>query len=159
MATHSSVLAWRIPGMGEPGGLLSMGSHRVGHDWSDLAAAAAVIWQQIHRKGGWKMWGTYGYWMADNQCYHIFQTTRKKRWANIRMNTYYHKCQHEPWCMLSWGLPCWKIKTQSKQSRRPPGRITLLKEFLSQVPLENLIVSPSLILPIYSAGGKKSDKN
>jgi len=40
MATHSSVLAWRIPGMGEPGGLPSMGSHRVGHDGSDLAAAA-----------------------------------------------------------------------------------------------------------------------
>ena len=38
MATYSSVLAWRIPGMGEPGGLPSMGSHRVGHDWSDLAA-------------------------------------------------------------------------------------------------------------------------
>ena len=38
-ATHSSVLAWRIPGPGEPGGLPSMGSHRVGHDWSDLAAA------------------------------------------------------------------------------------------------------------------------
>ena len=34
MATHSSVLAWRIPGTGEPGGLLSMGSHRVGHDWA-----------------------------------------------------------------------------------------------------------------------------
>ena len=42
LATHSSVLTWRIPGMGEPGGLLSMGSHRVGHDWSDLAAAAAA---------------------------------------------------------------------------------------------------------------------
>ena len=41
MATHSSVLAWRIPGMGEPGGLPSMGSHGVGHDWSDFAAAAA----------------------------------------------------------------------------------------------------------------------
>ena len=41
MATHSSVLAWRIPGTGELGGLPSMGSHRVGHDWSDLAAAAA----------------------------------------------------------------------------------------------------------------------
>ena len=40
MATHSSFLAWRIPGMVEPGGLPSMGSHRVGHDWSDLAAAA-----------------------------------------------------------------------------------------------------------------------
>ena len=39
MATHSSVLAWRIPGTGKPGGLPSMGSHRVGHDWSDLAAA------------------------------------------------------------------------------------------------------------------------
>ena len=42
MATHSSVLAWRIPGMGEPGGLLSMGSHRVRHNWSDLAAAAVI---------------------------------------------------------------------------------------------------------------------
>ena len=43
-ATHSSVLAWRIPGTGEPGGLPSLGSHRVGHDWSDLAAAAAAMW-------------------------------------------------------------------------------------------------------------------
>ena len=42
MATDSSVLAWRVPGMGEPGGLPSMGSHRVGHTWSDLAAAAAA---------------------------------------------------------------------------------------------------------------------
>ena len=45
MATHSSVLAWRIPGTGEPSGLPSMGSHRVGHDWSDLAAAAAACIQ------------------------------------------------------------------------------------------------------------------
>ena len=43
MATHSSVLAWRIPGMGEPGGLPSLGSHRVGHDWSDLAEAAVRL--------------------------------------------------------------------------------------------------------------------
>ena len=42
MATHSSVLAWRIPGTGEPHRLPSMGSHRVRHDWSDLAAAAAT---------------------------------------------------------------------------------------------------------------------
>ena len=41
MATHSSILAWRIPGTAEPGGLPSIGSHRVGHDWSNLAAAAA----------------------------------------------------------------------------------------------------------------------
>ena len=42
MATHSSILAWRIPGMGEPGGLLSVGSHRVGHDWNDLAASDQI---------------------------------------------------------------------------------------------------------------------
>ena len=51
MATHSSVLAWRIPGTGEPGGLLSVGSHRVGHDWSDLAAAAE-----------------WGKWESGNRC-------------------------------------------------------------------------------------------
>ena len=56
MATHSSVLAWRIPGTAEPGGLLSMGSHRVGQDWSDLAAAVAnkikqpILWQVINFK-------------------------------------------------------------------------------------------------------------
>ena len=42
MATHSSVLSWRIPGTGEPDGLPCMGLHRVGHDWSDLAAAATA---------------------------------------------------------------------------------------------------------------------
>ena len=42
MATHSSILSWRIPGTEEPPGLPSVGSHRVGHDWSDLAAAAAA---------------------------------------------------------------------------------------------------------------------
>jgi len=41
MATHSSVLAWKVPGMVEPDGLPSMGLHRVGHDWSVLAAVAA----------------------------------------------------------------------------------------------------------------------
>ena len=43
MATHSSILAWRIPGMVKPGGLPSMGLHRIGHDWSDLAVAAAAF--------------------------------------------------------------------------------------------------------------------
>ena len=43
MATHSSVLAWRIPGMGEPGGLPSMGLHRVRHNWIDLAVAEAAL--------------------------------------------------------------------------------------------------------------------
>ena len=54
MAPHSSVLAWRSPGMGEPGGLPSMGLHRVGHEWSNLAAAAALLfgrWQVLHSQG------------------------------------------------------------------------------------------------------------
>ena len=64
MATHSSVLAWRIPGMGEPGGLLSMGLHRVGHDWSDLAAAATLLWKRsvfipIPKKGNAKECSNY----------------------------------------------------------------------------------------------------
>ena len=42
MATHSSVLAWRLPGIGEPGGLPSMGLHRVGHNWSNLAVGVAA---------------------------------------------------------------------------------------------------------------------
>ena len=56
MATHSSVLAWRIPGTGEPDGLPSMGSHRVGHDWSDLAAAAAA--DQTEKLSCFKPWAT-----------------------------------------------------------------------------------------------------
>ena len=48
MATHSSVLAWRISGTGEPGRLPSMGSHRVRHDWSDLAAAYIIRWLPLY---------------------------------------------------------------------------------------------------------------
>ena len=62
MATHSSVLAWKIPGTGEPGGLLSLGSHRVRHDWSDLAAAAAAADPSLASDSapvlkGDKLWG------------------------------------------------------------------------------------------------------
>ena len=62
MATHSSVLSWRIPGTGKPGGLPSVGSHRVGHDWSDLAAAGedenkTRFWFQP-----WCIWGTGTNW-------------------------------------------------------------------------------------------------
>ena len=55
MATHSRVLTWRIPGTGELGGLPSMGSHRVGHDWSDLAAAAAEYLVVVLRHNGIKI--------------------------------------------------------------------------------------------------------
>ena len=71
MATHSSVLAWRIPGTGEPGGLPSVGSHRVGHDWSDLAAAAAntrenaVVTENVHRVAA-LFRPTFGSWGNKN---------------------------------------------------------------------------------------------
>ena len=47
MATHSSILAWRIPGTEEPSGLRSMGSHRVGRDYSDLAAAVGLLGHMV----------------------------------------------------------------------------------------------------------------
>ena len=50
MATHSSILAWRIPGTEEPVGLPSMGSHRVGHDRCDLAAVAAACYNNLNHK-------------------------------------------------------------------------------------------------------------
>ena len=56
MATHSSVLAWRVPGTGEPGGLPSLGSHRVGHDCSGLAAAAAGGCEAEVRRGSTPFW-------------------------------------------------------------------------------------------------------
>ena len=54
MAAHSSVLAWRIPGTEEPGRLPSMGSHRVGHDWSDLAATACCYTAESNTTLEWK---------------------------------------------------------------------------------------------------------
>ena len=59
MATPSSVLAWRIPGMEEPGGLLSMGLQRVRHDWSNLAAAAVFHWKTIPQISYTSFWWTY----------------------------------------------------------------------------------------------------
>ena len=63
MATHSSVLAWRIPGTGEPGGLPSTGSHRVGHDWSDLAAAGL---RKLEVNEGWLLICTVSFWGSEN---------------------------------------------------------------------------------------------
>ena len=81
MATHSSVLAWRIPRTEEPGGLPSMGSHRVGHDWSDLAAAAwkvlglgekKEISSALEKLPGWlkvyasSRWGKENGWVSSS---------------------------------------------------------------------------------------------
>ena len=82
MATHSSVLAWRIPGMGEPGGLPSMGLHRVGHDWSDLAAAAAAAWITVLWWRGFhnlmKLWALP---CRATQDWHIKVKNSEKMWS------------------------------------------------------------------------------
>ena len=68
MATHSSVLAWRIPGMGEPGELPSMGLHRFAHDWSDLGAA--VTEEDLETSSGWvseSPFSTQDNWTSTNK--------------------------------------------------------------------------------------------
>ena len=87
MATHSSVLAWRIPGTGKPGGLPSMGSHRVGHNWSDLTAAAAWFTRETNK------------------------TSRKEVCTN------YVGCRRPSILLKErrhWGLPSWILEAQAK---------------------------------------------
>ena len=67
MAAHSSVLAWRVPGTGESGGLPSLGLHRVGHDWSDLAAAAAAA---AVKNQGSRVYVSF--WVEVVKCWEIF---------------------------------------------------------------------------------------
>ena len=74
MATHSSVLAWRIPGTGEPGGLPSMGSHRVGHDWSDLAAEIVLFEIIILKMFYFEIESQTFYWWKKMKSKSNFQT-------------------------------------------------------------------------------------
>ena len=78
MATHSSVLAWRIPGTEEPSGLPSMGSHRVGHDWSDLAVAVpccGATKPSCHNYAACALWSTCA--AAKTQCNQNFKNNIK----------------------------------------------------------------------------------
>ena len=80
MATHSSILAWRIPGTGEPGGLPSMGSHRVGHDWSGLAVAAYLLGGEWIRSDITfsRSPGEYANWykLSEGQSRHSYQKSK-----------------------------------------------------------------------------------
>ena len=111
MATHSGVLAWRIPGMGEPGGLPSMGSHRVGHDWSDLAVAA--IHSFIFVKHAFSQ-GTCSYMLLMFQVSFrpfpesVFRRGREdlcRRWACGEV--YMHSLGKDPW---SFSLAFWYLE-------------------------------------------------
>ena len=104
MAAHSSVLAWRIPGTGEHGGLPSVGSHRVGHDWSDLAAAAAYPESTVLATITWP------------------QKIPFSAFANLRKNVYICPCLASRFC--PWrGLCYWEINvlpTNYRSSSLPP---------------------------------------
>ena len=82
-----SVLAWRIPGTGEPGGLPSMGSHRVGHDWSDLAAAAASSSSSsplsLHRTCKFWVFVLFCFFPYICDTISVFTSTGSERWGLI----------------------------------------------------------------------------
>ena len=116
MATHSTILAWRISGMGEPGGLLSMGSHRVGHDWSDLATLTkerkqntrdeSKVLGQRNRKNGWEI--LHKSWGRDERdlnnlfwsCYVYF--TFNFPAALLRYNWYITSCKFKVCDVMTW---------------------------------------------------------
>ena len=84
MATHSSIFAWRIQGMEEPGGLPSMGSHSVRHEWSDLAAEAAAGFGALELSCNIEVRGLAdSLWCAVDK--HLFWTTafREEAWLVI----------------------------------------------------------------------------
>ena len=96
MATHSSVLAWRIPGTGEPGGLLSIGSHRVGHDWSELSSSSSskVLLcgnKWVNNSGNilWiNEWQTSQIFTRISQCDNLLKWKKNGQEANLESTHY-----------------------------------------------------------------------
>ena len=118
MATHSSVLAWRIPGVGKPGGLPSMGSHRVGHNWSDLAAAAAgsicsrvirgkvvnvlkiMVRVQVGGLSPWSRFGTCWYIRGSWSCArgeNYSRNENRPRTENTEISAFRHRQRKRGW--------------------------------------------------------------
>ena len=108
MATHSSVLAWRIPGMTEPDGLPSMGSHRVGHDWSNLAAAAArtkwfchVVVCNWRHKGSVKLPSRVRLfailWTVAYQTAPYMKFSRQEYWSGLQFSSPMHEGEKWKW--------------------------------------------------------------
>ena len=130
MATHSSVLAWRIPGMEEPDGLPSMGSHRVRHDWSDLAAAVALL-------KGESQWITGIYFLVIQKfsvriCWHIF--FRKQH--SIVVKRKYFRQSNPPFSFQTWFTICVALC----------GCLTFLCLSILSCKVEKMIVSACRIL-------------
>ena len=144
MATHSSALAWRIPGMGKPGGLSSMGSHRVRHDWIDLAAVADNILKsrditlpaEVHLVKGFprshvRMW-ELDYkesWMPKNWCFYECESWTIKKAECQRIDAF------ELWCWRRLLRVPWTAR-RSNQS--------ILKEISPGCSLEGLMLKLKL---------------
>ena len=100
MATHSSVLAWRIPWTEKPGGLPSVGSHRVGHNWSDIAAAAAadlVASQVRNQSQPWEPGTRHEtFWRSEASCFmtqlHLPMTSSLYTKQDLANNWCVHVC-------------------------------------------------------------------
>ena len=102
MAIHSSVLAWRISGMAEPGGLPSVGSHTVGHDWSDLADLAGII-INIHVSWITKYWQGRGKGFQIHSSAWSIETRFRKSHMYRRLCSIYSRenCNNLTQCLLS----------------------------------------------------------
>ena len=123
MATHSSILAWRIPGTGGPGGLPSMGSHRVWHDWSDLAAAAAlsitVLWiDKVKLTSSFLSIFVYVFYLSvlDLSC-GMWDQRSSLRYAGSVIEAFDPEqvFESKPCALGAWSLSYWATKEVHKQ--------------------------------------------
>ena len=128
MATHSSVLAWRIPGTGKPGGLPSMGSHRVGHDWHDLAAAARKYLKSLCHSAPSPYPNTKRFYCSylistfspPTACFFFFSFFKKRLKSKVTLRLFNTdssksaarteeclKHEHKVWefCLFQWTMP------------------------------------------------------
>ena len=125
MASHSSVLAWRIPGMGEPGGLPSMGSHRVRHDWSDLAAYSGSDRKESAHSVGDLCYSKIKEEMAEEEVRDLRNRGQSSAAASKTMNTSALQLQRTEFCKkLEW---IWKwILLQRFRIRVQPSQTLIL---------------------------------
>ena len=128
MAPHSSTLAWKIPWTEEPGGLQSMGSHRVVHDWSDIAAAAGDVWQKPWSSGAGTRIGCSSPWVRLGSQYRtLAQPFSCAQWR-LSPLTGQKVCPVLTLPALVTGSGCasWAGSGASQRSKSPSGQPSLL---------------------------------
>ena len=141
MATHSSVLAWRIPGTREPGGLPSMGSHRVGHDWSDIAAAEIRFYRYISvlmLNCNWWFWKILSFWRwfwadkVSRMCKLLVELLMKS--TNLRFSKLWRKnvpvLLKHPFCSLFIRFRAETIDLIVKNHHPPPIKLEWLFKYV-----------------------------